>query len=180
MNHKGNSQIKIHAIHLLDALFIDGENMLMNENHEVISIEERYLKMKVFVKSITKKSNKNFTPVRVKEIVHLVDLEKEILDKLETRSGKERKNGSIQTLTLQLNDMNELSSILDNNNNSELSSARSYVYVSGIYFLKLVRSPWSIIFSRSSGKLYYYNPMRVESPSTYEFPKDRLFFSDPK
>ena len=127
--------------------------------------------MKVFAKAVTKKSCKNFTPLRVKEIVHLVDLEKEILDKLETKSSKERKSGAQQqqqSLAIQVSD------------DTANEALRSHVFVSGIYFLKLVRSPWSIIFSRSSGKLYYYNPMRIESPSTYEFPKDRLFFADPK
>jgi len=58
------------------------------------------------------------------------------------------------------------------------SPAEDHVYPSGIYLFKDVANPWSIVLSKSSHKMYYYNS--ESRKSTYDLPLDGRFYADPK
>ncbi len=54
-----------------------------------------------------------------------------------------------------------------------------YVYPSGIYFFKYIQSPWSIVLSKRTGKIYHFNS--ENGYSTYDLANNKsLTFSNPK
>ncbi len=53
-----------------------------------------------------------------------------------------------------------------------------YVFPSGMYIFKDVASPWSIAFSKSQRRNYFYNS--ETRCSTYELPMDYAFYAHPR
>ena len=57
-------------------------------------------------------------------------------------------------------------------------SDNCYVFPSGMYIFKDVASPWSIAFSKSQRRNYFYNS--ETRCSTYELPMDYAFYAHPR
>ena len=79
-NQKGASQKNSFTIQILDALFIEGENMSVQDGR-VVSMEERNKQLHIFVKSITKKSRAEYSKLRVKALISLENLNSSIIEK---------------------------------------------------------------------------------------------------
>lgn len=61
---------------------------------------------------------------------------------------------------------------------SLLNPSEYYVYPNGIYFFKFVNAPWTVKFSRSANRKYFFNCKTNES--TYYAPSDNNFCATPK
>ena len=77
---KNENQQKFNAIHIIDAFFIEGENMII-QNNRIVSLKERNAQLNVFVKSITKNSRPEMKRVRAREVIDLENCEEEIINK---------------------------------------------------------------------------------------------------
>ena len=117
-------------IHVIDAFFIEGKNMILLNEKKISSYKERHSHLAIFIKTISKKCFSN--RLHLKEIVDIDQIE---------------------------------NSLKDTSNN-------------GVYFLKYINSPWSLVKSKRSGRKYFYNS--DGQISTYEEPNDDFLFSDPK
>lgn len=151
---QGPSQKHSFSIHIIDAFFIEGENMAFQDN-KVVSLVERNKQLNIFVKAITKKSRFGYTSLRVRDLIGLDDISSNIFERLTGRIPRNRipfKYGVDIPLD---------------------SNGGSYVYPSGLYFFKTVQSPWSIVLSKSKNRFYYYKS--DVQYSTYEMPNEGIF-----
>lgn len=165
VEYRGTEQAQqnTNAIHIIDALFIEGQNMIIDQsNHNrVVSIEERHSKLEIFVKSISKKSKPELNTIRLKDLINVEKVEGDLLDNLLEKKAKSSNIPYKNGIHIPLNFATEY-----------------YVYPSGVYFFKNINYPWSLVRSKSSGNKYYFNS--DSGQSTYDFPNENKLFSDPR
>lgn len=120
----------------------------------------RHSRLKIFVKAIQKKSRVDLNTIRLKDLFNIDDIESTIVENLVAKSGKYNSK-SKQAIHIPLYFASEF-----------------YVYPTGVYFLKSIQSPWSIVKSKSTGNKYYYRADKNQS--TYSVPNDPWLFASPK
>ena len=148
------------AIHVIDAFFIEGKNMIINER-KIVSYEERHPILEVFVKAIAKKSRPDMNTVRLKDMIEFNNIENDVLENLVKKKSKKSILASKLGIHIPLSFASEF-----------------YVYPTGIYFLKYIQSPWSLVASKRTGKKYFYKS--EGQVSTYDVPNDDWLFANPK
>ncbi|XP_013416099.1 cap-specific mRNA (nucleoside-2'-O-)-methyltransferase 1 [Lingula anatina] len=131
---EGKGQRKLMTFHVLDAMFICGDDI--RQEHFNVRIE----KLRLFVKALSKPSRSDLAPVRVKDIYRFEEIS-ELFDSLEMKSVK---GSSFPRLCY-------------------CNSSGCHFLPSGVFFVKTVKDPWVMSFSRSSNRKYYFNKKNGES-----------------
>ncbi|XP_069092416.1 cap-specific mRNA (nucleoside-2'-O-)-methyltransferase 1 isoform X1 [Pleurodeles waltl] len=141
---EGKAQRKISAIHVLDALFLNGTDVRDSHFNLRIQMAEK------FIKAISKPSRPDMNPIRVKEVYRLEEMEKIFL-RLEMKVIKS--SGGIPRLSYTGRD------------------DRHFV-PAGLYIIKTVNDPWTMAFSKSHKRKFFYN--MKDKKSTFELPLDSV------
>uniref|UniRef100_A0A671RPX1 Cap-specific mRNA (nucleoside-2'-O-)-methyltransferase 1 n=1 Tax=Sinocyclocheilus anshuiensis TaxID=1608454 RepID=A0A671RPX1_9TELE len=155
---EGKAQRRINAVHVLDALVLNGTDVRDQHFNQRIQMAEK------FVKAVSKPSRPDMNPIRVKEVYRLEEMEK-IFVRLEMKVTKS--SGGMPRLSYTGRD-------------------DRHFLPSGLYIIKTVNDPWTMAFSKSSKRKFFYNKQTKES--TYALPpgsvapfhachQDRLFWA---
>ncbi|KAM4040522.1 LOW QUALITY PROTEIN: cap-specific mRNA (nucleoside-2'-O-)-methyltransferase 1 [Anomaloglossus baeobatrachus] len=126
---EGKAQRKISAIHILDVLFLNGMDVRSHHFTQRIQLAEK------FVKAVSKPSRPDMNPIRVKEVYRLEEIQKIFL-RLEMKVIKS--SGGMPRLSYTGRD------------------DRHFV-PSGLYVVKTMNDPWSMAFSKTNNRKYFYN-----------------------
>uniref|UniRef100_A0A670YDG3 Cap-specific mRNA (nucleoside-2'-O-)-methyltransferase 1 n=1 Tax=Pseudonaja textilis TaxID=8673 RepID=A0A670YDG3_PSETE len=140
---EGKARRKIHAIHILDALVLNGSDVREQHFNQRIQLAEK------FVKAVSKPSRPDMSPIRVKEVYRLEDMEKIFL-RLEMKVMKS--SGGISQLSYTGRD------------------DRHFVPF-GLYIVRTV-NPWTMAFSKTSNKKFFYN--KTTQHATYKLPPESV------
>lgn len=143
---EGTGQKRLMTVHAVDALFLYGNDV------RKLHFTERIEKLRRFVKSITKTTRPNLTPIIVPFIYRLEHIG-EIFNRLEF---KRVKGSSVPRLCYMPPDRRDERCFLP----------------SGVCILKTVKEPWTIALSRSANRKYFYN-LKTKT-STFEAPPDSV------
>uniref|UniRef100_A0A670Y6C1 Cap-specific mRNA (nucleoside-2'-O-)-methyltransferase 1 n=1 Tax=Pseudonaja textilis TaxID=8673 RepID=A0A670Y6C1_PSETE len=141
---EGKARRKIHAIHILDALVLNGSDVREQHFNQRIQLAEK------FVKAVSKPSRPDMSPIRVKEVYRLEDMEKIFL-RLEMKVMKS--SGGISQLSYTGRD------------------DRHFVPF-GLYIVRTVSDPWTMAFSKTSNKKFFYN--KTTQHATYKLPPESV------
>nr|XP_020640703.1 cap-specific mRNA (nucleoside-2'-O-)-methyltransferase 1 isoform X5 [Pogona vitticeps] len=141
---EGKAQRKINAIHILDALVLNGTDVREQHFNQRIQLAEK------FVKAVSKPSRPDMNPIRVKEVYRLEDMKKIFL-RLEMKIIKS--SGGIPRLSYTGRD------------------DRHFVPV-GLYIVRTVNDPWTMAFSKNSFRKFFYN--KTTQMSSYELPPEAV------
>ncbi|XP_053160713.1 cap-specific mRNA (nucleoside-2'-O-)-methyltransferase 1 isoform X1 [Hemicordylus capensis] len=141
---EGKAQRKISAIHILDALVLNGTDVREQHFNQRIQLAEK------FVKAVSKPSRPDMNPIRVKEVYRLEDMEKIFL-RLEMKIIKS--SGGIPRLSYTGRD------------------DRHFVPM-GLFIVRTVSDPWTMAFSKNSNRKFFYN--KLTQKSTYELPPEAV------
>ncbi|XP_051737035.1 cap-specific mRNA (nucleoside-2'-O-)-methyltransferase 1 [Ctenopharyngodon idella] len=155
---EGKAQRRINAVHILDALVLNGTDVRDQHFNQRIQMAEK------FVKAVSKPSRPDMNPIRVKEVYRLEEMEK-IFVRLEMKVTKS--SGGMPRLSYTGRD-------------------DRHFLPNGLYIIKTVNDPWTMAFSKNSKRKFFYNKQTKES--TYALPpgsvapfhachKDRLFWA---
>ncbi|XP_048375572.1 cap-specific mRNA (nucleoside-2'-O-)-methyltransferase 1 [Sphaerodactylus townsendi] len=141
---EGKAQRKISAIHILDALVLNGSDVRQQHFNQRIQLAEK------FVKAVSKPSRPDMNPIRVKEVYRLEDMEKIFL-RLEMKIIKS--SGGIPRLSYTGRD------------------DRHFV-PTGLYIVRTVSDPWTMAISKNCNRKFFYNKSTLTS--TYELPPESV------
>lgn len=141
---EGKAQRKISAIHILDALFLNGMDIRPQHFNQRIQLAEK------FVKAVSKPSRPDMNPIRVKEVYRLEEIQKIFL-RLEMKLIK----SSSGMLRL-----------------SYTSRDDRHFVPTGLYIVKTVNDPWTMAFSKSHNRKYFYN-LKTQK-SQFEVPVESI------
>ncbi|XP_038617216.1 cap-specific mRNA (nucleoside-2'-O-)-methyltransferase 1 [Tachyglossus aculeatus] len=141
---EGKAQRKISAIHILDVLVLNGNDVREQHFNQRIHLAEK------FVKAISKPSRPDMNPIRVKEVYRLEEMEKIFL-RLEMKIIK----GSYNIPRLSYTGRDD----------------RHFV-PTGLYIIRTVNDPWTMGFSRTSKRKFFFN--KLAKVSTYDLPLDSI------
>lgn len=155
---EGKAQRRLKAVHILDALILNGTDVRDQHFNQRIQLAEK------FVKAVSKPSRPDMNPIRVKEVYRLEEMEK-IFVRLEMKITKS--SGGMPRLSYTGRD-------------------DRHFLPSGLYIIKTVNDPWTMAFSKNSKRKFFFNKLTKES--TYELPAgsvapfhtchhDRLFWA---
>uniref|UniRef100_A0A3Q3IKW6 Cap-specific mRNA (nucleoside-2'-O-)-methyltransferase 1 n=1 Tax=Monopterus albus TaxID=43700 RepID=A0A3Q3IKW6_MONAL len=137
---EGKAQRRISAVHVMDALIINGTDVRDQHFNQRIQMAEK------FVKAVAKPSRPDMNPIRVKEVYRLEEMEK-IFVRLEMKITK--CSGGTPRLSYTGRD-------------------DRHFLPTGLYIIKTVNEPWTMGYSKKSMKKFFFNKMTNES--TYEMP----------
>ncbi|GAA6082024.1 cap-specific mRNA (nucleoside-2'-O-)-methyltransferase 1, partial [Tachysurus ichikawai] len=132
---QGKAQRRINAVHVLDALVLNGTDVRDQHFNQRIQMAEK------FVKAVSKPSRPDMNPIRVKEVYRLEEMDK-IFVRLEMKMTKS--SGGMPRLSYTGRD-------------------DRHFLPSGLYIIKTVRDPWTMAFSKSSMKKFFYNKQTKQS-----------------
>ena len=81
INHglQESGQTQQNTLHIIDAYMIDGENLMVNNNYRMVSMEDRRSSLEIFIKAISKPSRNELCLLRVKDLVKVENIESEVL-----------------------------------------------------------------------------------------------------
>lgn len=137
---EGKAQRRINAVHVMDALILNGTDVRDKHFNQRIHMAEK------FVKAVAKPSRPDMNPIRVKEVYRLEEMEK-IFVRLEMKVTKS--SGGVPRLSYTGRD-------------------DRHFLPSGLYIIKTVNEPWTMAYSRNSKMKFFYNKTTKES--TYDMP----------
>uniref|UniRef100_A0A8C4Q8P6 Cap-specific mRNA (nucleoside-2'-O-)-methyltransferase 1 n=1 Tax=Eptatretus burgeri TaxID=7764 RepID=A0A8C4Q8P6_EPTBU len=141
---EGRAQRKVNAVHVLDAVFLNGTDVRTNHFSQRMSMAEK------FVRSVSKRSRPDMNPIRVKEVFRLEEIDK-IFSRLEK---KLMKGGGGQPRL------------------AYTGQDSRHFLPSGLHFIKTTKEPWNMAFSKKSGRKYFFN--HDTKDSTYTVPKESI------
>uniref|UniRef100_A0A8C8DKN2 Cap-specific mRNA (nucleoside-2'-O-)-methyltransferase 1 n=1 Tax=Oryzias sinensis TaxID=183150 RepID=A0A8C8DKN2_9TELE len=137
---EGKAQRRINAVHVMDALILNGTDVRDRHFNQRIQMAEK------FVKAVAKPSRPDMNPIRVKEVYRLEEMEK-IFVRLEMKVTKS--SGGVPRLSYTGRD-------------------DRHFLPTGLYIVKTVNEPWTMAYSKNSKKKFFYNKTTKES--TYDMP----------
>ncbi|XP_075872897.1 cap-specific mRNA (nucleoside-2'-O-)-methyltransferase 1 [Nelusetta ayraudi] len=137
---EGKAQRRINAVHVMDALILNGTDIRDKHFNQRINMAEK------FVKAVAKPSRPDMNPIRVKEVYRLEDMEK-IFVRLEMKVTKS--SGGVPRLSYTGRD-------------------DRHFLPTGLYIIKTVNEPWTMAYSKNSKKKFFFNKQTKEA--TYEMP----------
>ncbi|CAG2235351.1 CMTR1 [Mytilus edulis] len=143
---EGMGQKRLMTVHVLDALFLYGNDV------RKLHFTDRMEKLKKFVKSVTKKTRPNLTPIIAPNVYRLEQIG-QIFERLEFKRVK----GSGQPRLCYFPPARP--------------DERCFL-PTGVCIMKTVKEPWTIALSKSANRKYFYN-MSSRS-STFEAPPDSV------
>uniref|UniRef100_A0A8C9RU18 Cap-specific mRNA (nucleoside-2'-O-)-methyltransferase 1 n=1 Tax=Scleropages formosus TaxID=113540 RepID=A0A8C9RU18_SCLFO len=149
--HLGKAQRRINAVHVLDALVLNGTDVRDQHFNQRIQMAEK------FVRAVSKPSRPDMNPIRIKEVYRLEEMEK-IFVRLEMKVTKS--SGGVPRLSYTGRD-------------------DRHFLPSGLYIIKTVNGkcpgswvdkwhPWTMAYSKKSKRKFFYNKLTRES--TYDLP----------
>ncbi|XP_066474731.1 cap-specific mRNA (nucleoside-2'-O-)-methyltransferase 1 [Tiliqua scincoides] len=141
---EGKAQRKISAIHILDALVLNGTDVREQHFNQRIQLAEK------FVKAVSKLSRPDMNPIRVKEVYRLEDMEKIFL-RLEMKVIKS--SGGMPRLSYTGRD------------------DRHFV-PTGLYIVRTVSDHWTMGFSKSFNRKFFFN--KLTKAAFYELPHEAV------
>uniref|UniRef100_A0A8C3PX59 Cap-specific mRNA (nucleoside-2'-O-)-methyltransferase 1 n=1 Tax=Chrysolophus pictus TaxID=9089 RepID=A0A8C3PX59_CHRPC len=141
---EGKAQRKISAIHILDVLVLNGNDVRNQHFNQRIQLAEK------FVKAVSKPSRPDMNPIRVKEVYRLEEMEK-IFVRLEMKVIKG--SGGIPRLSYTGRD------------------DRHFV-PTGLYIVRTVNDPWTMAYSKNFKRKFFFNKMTNES--TFDLPSESI------
>ncbi|XP_043916302.1 cap-specific mRNA (nucleoside-2'-O-)-methyltransferase 1 [Protopterus annectens] len=137
---EGKAQRKIFAVHVLDALVLNGTDVREQHFNQRIQMAEK------FVKAVFKSSRPDMNPIRVKEVYRLEDIEKIFL-RLEMK------------ITKSSSGMPRL---------SYTGRDDRHFLPAGLYIIKTINEPWTMAYSKGTKRKFFFNKTTTES--TYTLP----------
>ncbi|KAM4633422.1 cap-specific mRNA (nucleoside-2'-O-)-methyltransferase 1 isoform 1-T3 [Polymixia lowei] len=141
---EGKAQRRINAVHVLDALILNGTDVRDQHFNQRIQMAEK------FVKAVSKPSRPDMNPIRVKEVYRLEEMEK-IFVRLEMKVTKS--SGGVPRLSYTGRD-------------------DRHFLPTGLYIIKTVNEPWTMAYSKNSKKKFFFNKTTKES--TYDLPANSV------
>ncbi|XP_072298705.1 cap-specific mRNA (nucleoside-2'-O-)-methyltransferase 1 [Eucyclogobius newberryi] len=141
---EGKAQRRINAVHVMDALVLNGTDVRDQHFNQRVQMAEK------FVKAVAKPSRPDMNPIRVKEVYRLEEMEK-IFVRLEMKVTKS--SGGMPRLSYTGRD-------------------DRHFLPTGLYMVKTVNEPWTMVYSKNSRKKYFYNKMT--KASTYDLPPNSV------
>ncbi|XP_063429042.1 cap-specific mRNA (nucleoside-2'-O-)-methyltransferase 1-like [Mytilus trossulus] len=143
---EGMGQKRLMTVHVLDALFLYGNDV------RKLHFTDRMEKLKKFVKSVTKKTRPNLTPIIAPNVYRLEQIG-QIFERLEFKRVK----GSGQPRLCYFP--------------PDRPDERCFL-PTGVCIIKTVKEPWTIALSKSANRKYFYNTS--SRSSTFEAPPDSV------
>lgn len=144
---EGMGQRKVTSFHALDALFLCGKDV----RH--LHFNERFERLKKFVKSITKLTRSDLARVIVPDVYRLEELN-HIFDRLHMKRVKGSGGGD------------KLCYCPPN------TTENRFFRPSGVYIIRTVKEPWTMQWSKSQQKKYFFNVH--DGQSSYHCPQDSI------
>ncbi|XP_054618304.1 cap-specific mRNA (nucleoside-2'-O-)-methyltransferase 1 [Dunckerocampus dactyliophorus] len=126
---EGKAQRRIDAVHVMDAIVLNGTDVRDEDFKHRIQMAEK------FVKAVAKPSRPDMNPIRVKDVYGLDEMEK-IFVRLEMKVTKN--SGGVPRLSYTGRD-------------------DRHFLPTGLYIIKTIKHPWTIAYSKTTKKEYYYN-----------------------
>ncbi|XP_071834985.1 cap-specific mRNA (nucleoside-2'-O-)-methyltransferase 1-like [Apostichopus japonicus] len=142
---EGPGQRKISAVHIMDAMVLGGEDI------RKLHYTERMQKAALFVKSLQKLTRLELSPLRVKEVYRMEDLQK-VFERLQVKQVK----GSGQRRRLCYC----------------METEERHFIPSGLYFKRTIKDPWTMRMSRSRHMKYFFN--KTNNESTFNCPVESI------
>lgn len=149
---EGKGMRKCPALHVIDAVYVAGEDW-----RNRYDLKERNRLLRLFVKAMAKRSCADHVTMRVKDIVGLENLQDQCLSKLTLRALKGFPG---MRLTIDVDE-----EVVENNQRI----VPRYFMPTGLLLLPIVKQPFMMALSKSTGRKYWYNFM--EKKSYYECPQ---------
>lgn len=137
---EGKAQRRINAVHVMDALILNGTDVRDQHFNQRIQMAEK------FVKAVAKPSRPDMNPIRVKEVYRLEEMEK-IFVRLEMKVTKS--SGGVPRLSYTGRD-------------------DRHFLPTGLYIIKTVNEPWTMAYSKNSKMKFFFN--KITKDSTYAMP----------
>lgn len=137
---EGKGQLKVNSLHILDAMFLSGEDITN------LHFNDRIERLKKFVKAITRPSRSDLAPVRIKDIYRF----EEITQMFERLSMRRVKGSSQPKLCYCLQQ-------------GVCDDQPRYLIPTGVYFIKTVKDPWMMGQSKKTGMKYFYHTLTREA-----------------
>ncbi|KAK3708214.1 hypothetical protein RRG08_023623 [Elysia crispata] len=141
---EGKGQRRQTTLHVLDAFFLCGEDVRNK------SFEERQLQLCKFVKALRKPTRSDLTQL-FKPVIFPLDKVEQIFENLSMRIVK----GSANKPRLCYKE-----------------ESGNYFHPTGLTFIKTVKEPWIVAFSKSTGRQYWYNI--ITRDAIYECPMESV------
>ncbi|KAJ8274745.1 hypothetical protein COCON_G00093700 [Conger conger] len=141
---EGKAQRRISAIHVLDALVLNGTDVRDQHFNQRIQMVEK------FVRAVSKPSRPDMNPIRVKEVYRLEEMEK-IFVRLEMKVTKS--SGGAPRLSYTGRD-------------------DRHFLPTGLYIIKTVNDPWTMAYSKNSKRKFFFN--KLTKDSTYDLPPNAV------
>uniref|UniRef100_A0A8U7M0L3 Cap-specific mRNA (nucleoside-2'-O-)-methyltransferase 1 n=1 Tax=Corvus moneduloides TaxID=1196302 RepID=A0A8U7M0L3_CORMO len=126
---EGKAQRKISAIHILDVLVLNGNDVRTQHFNQRIRLAEK------FVKAVSKPSRPDMNPIRVKEVYRL-----EEMDKIFCEMKVIKSSGGMPRLSYTGRD------------------DRHFV-PTGLYIVRTMNDPWTMAYSKNFKKKFFFNKM---------------------
>lgn len=126
---EGKAQRRISAVHVLDALVLNGTDVRDQHFNQRIQMAEK------FVKAVSKPSRPDMNPIRVKDVYRLEEMDKIFL-RLDMKLTKS--SGGMPRLSYTGRD-------------------DRHFLPTGLHIIKTVNDPWTMAFSKSSKRKFFFN-----------------------
>nr|XP_061806411.1 cap-specific mRNA (nucleoside-2'-O-)-methyltransferase 1-like [Nerophis lumbriciformis] len=139
---EGKAQRRINAVHVMDALILNGTDVRDQHFNKRIEMAEK------FVKAVAKPSRPDMNPIRVKEVYRLEEIEK-IFVRLEMKVTKG--SGGVPRPSYTGRD-------------------DRHFLPRGLYIIKTTNEPWMMAHSKTHNKKYFYN--KNTKVSSFDTPPD--------
>lgn len=172
---EGKGMRKCPALHVIDAVYVAGEDW-----RNRYDLKERNRLLRLFVKAMAKKSCAEHITMRVKDIVGLENLQDQCLSKLTLRALKGFPG---MRLTIDVDE-----EIVENSADQQVRIVPRYFMPTGLLMLPIVKEPFMMAKSKSTGRKYWFNFMErkpyPECPPAamvdfkYMFEKRYYFFAE--
>ncbi|XP_063958998.1 cap-specific mRNA (nucleoside-2'-O-)-methyltransferase 1-like [Lytechinus pictus] len=141
---EGSGQRRMLTAHIVDAMWLAGQDI------HSLPYSERLQRISLFVKAVDRPTRSDLTPLRVKEVFRCQDVT-EIMERLVmlvVKGGGRNRRLCYRT-----------------------DNGRHYM-PQGIFFIKTCNDPWTVQWSRSQRRLYFFNTSNRKS--VFEYPPESI------
>eukprot|EP00057_Strongylocentrotus_purpuratus_P004716 XP_003729301.2 PREDICTED: LOW QUALITY PROTEIN: cap-specific mRNA (nucleoside-2'-O-)-methyltransferase 1 [Strongylocentrotus purpuratus] len=141
---EGSGQRRMLTAHIIDAMWLAGQDV------HSLPYSERVQRISLFVKAVNRPTRSDLTPLRVKEVFRCQDVS-EIMDRLVmlvVKGGGRQRRLCYRT-----------------------DNGRHYM-PQGIFFIKTCNDPWTVQWSRTQKRLYFFNMSNRNS--VFEYPPESI------
>jgi len=151
---EGKAQKKVMAVHVIDGLFLAGEDIRQ------LHFMERHKMLSLFLKVMNKPSRSDLTKLRIKTVFKLDELSCEtnsMWNLLKVRALKGKGEGLVLY-----------------NPEADPDGSEKFFQAKGLLLYKHVKDPYMMFLSKSTGRKYYFNTMIKKTVENFSTPKDGI------